>query len=300
VDRLAELKVQNLVVLDDFSLGKERNLEYAKMVYPDLKVYRHDLAIYAEPVIKDEDIDVVFNLAVIPLPASLVRPEHTFTENIAMTTAVCKAQREKLFDTLIHFSSSEVYGTAIQPRMTEEHVMGALTPYAASKAAADHLVLSYVRTFGTDAAIIRPFNNYGPRQNEGSYAGVIPLTVKRLMNGEAPVIYGDGEQTRDYIFVRDTAQAAIDICENEKTRGRVINIASGEDVSINSLVDTICQEMSYRGPVKHEAERPGDVRRHIADITLAKQLLGFVPETSMTEGMHETIGWYKKNIQMRE
>jgi UDP-glucose 4-epimerase len=300
VDRLAELKVKNLVVIDDFSLGKDRNLAYAKKAYPKLKVYEQDLADEkaTRKVLEAEGIEVVFNLAVIPLPASLVKPEHTFMENVAMTMAICEAQREKLFDTLIHFSSSEVYGTAIQPLMTEEHVLGALTPYAASKAACDHLVFSYRSTFGADSAIIRPFNNYGPRQNEGTYAGVIPLTIKRIMHGEPPIIYGDGKQTRDYIFVRDTAQAAIDVYESEKTRGRVLNIASGKEVSINHLVKVICQEMGFKGEVRHEPERPGDVRRHVADISLSKKLIGFEPKTPLEDGMKETIEWYKRNIQL--
>jgi len=171
------------------------------------------------------------------------------------------------------------------------------TPYAASKAASDQLVLSYCRTFGIDASIIRPFNNYGPRQNEGSYAGVIPLTIRRILNGEAPVIYGDGKQTRDYLYVTDTANAAIDIYNIKNTRNKVLNIASGKETSIETVVKLIANYLICDRPIAYEPERPGDVRRHIANIYLAEDLIGFKPKVSFEEGLKLTVEWYKRVLE---
>jgi UDP-glucose 4-epimerase len=201
--------------------------------------------------------------------------------------------RNDCFDKLVHFSSSEAYGSAAYIPMDENHKLGALTPYAASKAAADLLVLSYYKVFGIDASIIRPFNNYGPRQNEGTYAGVIPLTIKRIFAGESPVIYGDGEQTRDYTYVTETADAAIQICTCKRTRGKILNIGSGKETSINTLVKIITRLLDCDKPIVYKRQRPGDVRRHIADISLAQKLINFKQKIDLEEGMKKTIEWYK-------
>jgi UDP-glucose 4-epimerase len=177
--------------------------------------------------------------------------------------------------------------------MDENHPERPLTPYAASKIASDNIAISYRKTFGLDIAIARPFNSYGPRQNELSYAGVIPLTIKRIMNGDAPVIFGDGKQTRDYTFVEDTANGIKDVYESPTTRGRIVNIASGEEVSIKQIIDLIVKEMDYKGEIVYEPARPGDVRRHKGDISLAKKLLRYEPKITFQEGIRRTIAWYQ-------
>jgi UDP-glucose 4-epimerase len=180
--------------------------------------------------------------------------------------------------------------------MDEKHPSYCTTAYAASKAASDQLVFSYCESFGIDASIIRPFNNYGPRQNDGSYAGVVPITIKRVLRGEAPVIYGDGKQTRDYLFVTDTADAAVKAYETKSSRKKALNIASGSETSIETLVHIIAQQLGYTGDVVYKEERPGDVRRHIANTFLAEDLLGFRPTLDLKEGLKITIDWYKKEL----
>jgi len=179
--------------------------------------------------------------------------------------------------------------------MDESHPLNPTTPYGASKAATDLLVLSYINTFDIDASIIRPFNNYGPRQNEGSYAGVIPLTIKRILSGGAPAIYGDGEQTRDYAYVTETTDASVEIYNCQVSRGKVINIASGSEISINKLVKLIAGYMDCDKAIVYESERPGDVRRFIASINLAQDLIKFKPEINLEEGIKLTIEWYKQS-----
>ncbi|MDN7023945.1 NAD-dependent epimerase/dehydratase family protein [Methanoculleus sp. FWC-SCC1] len=301
VDALVREGPENLVVVDNLYLGKDENLREARESCPSLSIYHQDVADYdaMQAIIEKEGTDVVFNLAVIPLPASLEEPAWTFRHNNDMVTTICELARKDAFETLIHFSSSEAYGTSIYAPMDENHPLNATTPYAASKAAGDLLIFSYCRTFGLDAALVRPFNNYGPRQNERSYAGVIPLTIKRILNGEAPVIHGDGRQTRDYLYVTDTARAAIDVYNTSATRNRVLNIASGKEVSIEHIIRFIARYMGCEKNIVYQPERPGDVRRHIANVFLAEDLIGFSPQVSFDDGLAQTIEWYRQHLALR-
>lgn len=295
VDRIAQDAPQRLVVVDNLYLGREENLEQAREERPDLVFHRQDASDLEgmERILREEQIDLVFNLAVVPLPASLVRPRWTIEQNMAITTVLCELLRKAAYRTLIHFSSSEAYGSAAYVPMDEAHPSIPSTPYAASKVGSDHVVLSYWHTFGLDAAIIRPFNNFGPRQNSGTYAGIIPVVVERALAGEPVEIHGDGEQTRDFVFVRDTADAAIRLYAAPATRGRIINIASGRETSVNVLVRELLDVLGIAVPVSHVAPRPGDVRRHLASIDLARELIGFEPATSLRQGLIETVAWYR-------
>ena len=298
VERIAREAPARLSVVDNMFLGREENLEDARAQFPGLKVHVQDAADYDAmgAIITGDGIDVVFNLAIVPLPASLVNPRWTVDHNVALTSVLCELQRLGTFETLIHFSSSEAYGSATYVPMDEEHPSMPSTPYAASKVASDLVALSYRETYGSDVAVLRPFNNYGPRQNAGSYAGVIPIVVGRAMRGEPVVIYGDGEQTRDFVFVRDTAEAAIRIYAEPRTRGQVINIASGEEVSINRLVRELMELLGVEPQILHEQGRPGDVRRHCGATARARELLGFTPATDLRSGLAETVEWYRSSL----
>jgi UDP-glucose 4-epimerase len=181
--------------------------------------------------------------------------------------------------------------------MSENHPTYPHTPYAASKLACDHIVLSYHKTFGLNVAIARPFNSYGPRQNEQSYAGVIPKTICRILSGKPPIIEGDGFQTRDYTYVEDIVNAMLRIYEINSTRGRVVNIASGGEISIKKLIHLIMELMGYSSEVTYTDPRLGDVQRLVGDISLAKQLINYSAKTSFETGLKKTIEWYKTNYQ---
>jgi UDP-glucose 4-epimerase len=295
VERIARDAPRRLVVVDNLFLGREENLAEARRQFPGLKLYTQDAADYDAmgAIIAAEGIDVVFNLAIVPLPASLVNPRWTVDHNVALTTVPCELQRQGYFQTLVHFSSSEAYGSAAYVPMDERHPTVPSTPYAASKVAGDHVVLAYRETYGADAAVVRPFNNFGPRQNAGAYAGIIPIVVGHALRGEPIVIFGDGEQTRDFVFVRDTADAAVRIYEQPATRGRVINVASGTETSVNVLVRELLAALDCDVPIVHEAARPGDVRRHAGATELARELIGFTPSTDLRSGLVETVAWYR-------
>ena len=294
VDRLVDLEPSGLTVVDNLFLGREENLADAARRYPDLRFLQQDATDLEamDTILRQARAEVVFNLAVVPLPASLERPRWSAMENVALATVPCELGRLGRFRTLIHFSSSEAYGSAAYVPMDEGHPPVPSTPYAASKLAGDQIVLSYWHTFGLDAAVIRPFNNFGPRQNAGSYAGIIPIVVDRATRGQAIEIYGDGEQTRDFVFVRDTADAAVRLHGSRSTRGRVVNVASGREVSVNELVRIMLELLDSDVGVEHVAPRPGDVRRHLASIDLARELIGFEPVTSLRDGLAETVAWY--------
>jgi UDP-glucose 4-epimerase len=295
-ERIAADSPGRLVVVDNLFLGKEENLSGARRRYPGLELYRQDAADYdaMAAIVTSHGIEVVFNLAIVPLPASLVNPRWTVDHNVALSTVAAELLRLGLYETLVHFSSSEAYGSASYVPMDEGHPCRPSTPYAASKLAGDYVVLSYRETYGIDATILRPFNNFGPRQNAGTYAGIIPIVLNRALRGEPIEIYGDGEQTRDFVFVRDTAEAAVRMYETPATRGQIVNIASGVEVSVNRLVRELLDALGIDVPILYEPARAGDVRRHCGATKLARELIGFEPQTDLRRGLDETVAWYRE------
>jgi UDP-glucose 4-epimerase len=299
VDRLITESPRKIVVVDNFFLGSESNLSDARVAYPDLDVLRLDASDLAsmQDVVVAHQIETVFDLAVVPLPTSLDYPHWTMLTNIGITATFCEIARRGLVERLVHMSSSEAYGSGRYMPMDEAHPDDAITPYAASKAAEDHIIRSYVQTFGIDATVVRPFNNYGPRQNPGSYAGIIPIIVKRVDRGLPIEIHGDGEQTRDFTFVRDTADLTVTIHETAAARGEEINVATGVGTSINHLVARILEIMGVPDhPVIHTPERPGDVRRHQADASKLIGLVGRKPAVLGEDALAETVAWYRKPL----
>lgn len=297
VDRLIQDEPEKIVVVDNFFLGNFDNLSNALAVRPDLEVIRLDAADLAamQDVVIEHKIDTVFDLAVIPLPTSLTYPAWTVQTNVGIATTFCEIARRGLVERLVHVSSSEAYGSARHVPMNEDHPHDAITPYAASKSAADHIISSYVQTFGIDATVIRPFNNVGPRQNPGSYAGIIPIVVRRVRAGLPIEIHGDGEQTRDFTFVRDTADFIVKIHDSNDCRGQVLNVATGKETSINDLVARLLVAMGEPNhPIVYDAERPGDVRRHCADVSRLVGLLGERPSDLTDAALNETVEWYDR------
>lgn len=296
-DLLIERGIGQLTVIDNFFLGNTANLAEACRQMPDMRVLDVDASdgrAMQETFSRLEAVDVVFDLAVIPLPTSLVRPQFCFDTNVRITSVLCELLRAGCFETLVHFSSSEAYGSARTVPMDEEHPLDPLTPYAASKAASDHLVRTYAATFGVDALVVRPFNNYGPRQNDQKFAGVIPTLLKCAFEGDVFTFFGDGQQTRDYMYVTDTVCAVLDLYGNPQARGKVVNIGSGQEFSILELKAKIEHILKRSIPTEYRDGRPGDVRRHCADITLLQNLTGFEQRVSIDYGLVRTVEFYRE------
>lgn len=294
VDRLVDKGPRRIAVLDNLWIGSRENLNEARRRHAGVRLYEADATSLTafRDVLRRERVDVVFDLATWPLPASLTRPRQSAEQISRMATVAAELCRLGEFQTLVHCSSSEAYGTAQQVPMTEQHPLNPETPYAAGKAAADLVIRSYWETFDIDATIVRPFNTYGPRQADGLYPGVIPATLRRIRDGKAPIIFGDGQQTRDYTFVTDTADALIGAYLAPQTRRRVINVGSGTEISIGDLVTTIARLAGHAVAPVHVDERKADVRRLVADTTLARELFGFVPRVPLDEGLRRTVKWY--------
>jgi UDP-glucose 4-epimerase len=202
-----------------------------------------------------------------------------------------------MIESLVHLSSSEAYGSAQYVPMDEDHPNNASTPYAASKSAADLIIQSYIKTFNIDATIIRPFNNFGPRQNLGSYAGIIPTIIKNVKE-DAPIeIFGDGEQTRDFMFVVQTADLIVKIYSEEKCHRKAWNLGSGIETSVNKLVKEILRIMDRENhEIRFAPGRLGDVRRHCADISKISQTLNLQIEGINERFLTETVNWYQKSM----
>jgi dTDP-glucose 4,6-dehydratase len=215
------------------------------------------------------------------------------TQTVA--NAICKYKSR--IQRFIHISTSEVYGTALGDRMDEEHPLNPMSPYAAAKAGADRLVYSYWTTYEIPAVIIRPFNNYGPRQH---LEKVIPRFITSVFLKEPLRVHGRGNSARDFVFVEDDCEA-IDLALHappEKVVGEVFNVGSGQHRTILSIardiIDILCPENNEC--VLHVGDRPGQVMRHTADISKINEILGWKPNTQWTEGLKKTIGWYKENV----
>lgn len=298
MDRIIKENPASLCIVDNFFLGSRENLSIAEKTFPDLEVLRIDASNFnaLADIAQSRNVDSIFDLAVVPLPTSLAYPAWTVESNVSITLSACELARTGTVERLIHFSTSEVYGSARYVPMDENHPHDALTPYAASKSAADQIVSSYVKTFSINATTIRPFNNIGPRQNPGSYAGIIPVVVGRILRKLPIEIYGDGNQTRDFTWVADTAEAAVQIHEIDGMVGKTLNVATGQETSINALVQMILTAFGLKEyPIIYLSERPGDVRRHCADTSALRELLPQACPAPITiDNLAETIEWYRQ------
>jgi len=294
VDVIIDKQPARLVALDNFFLGNRDNLKDALARFPSLEIVEIDAANGAvlRRFFETNPVDAVFDLATIPLPASLEKPEWSCRMIYNLTLNLCDLCRLGFFKTLIHCSSSEAYGSAQRVPMDEGHPFRTETPYAAAKASAALTVEAYHRTFGMDTAIGRPFNNFGPRQNGRDFSGIIPRLIQRIMKKETPVIFGDGKQTRDYLYATDTARGLVLLYETDAARGQTVNLASGREISILQIVSDVCRLMNWKEPPRFDPPRPADVRRHCASVELARKLLNFEPRVSWSEGIERTVRWY--------
>ena len=243
---------------------------------------------------KKEKPDIVFNLAVLPLPASLTEPHETVVKILYMMINLCEMCRLKLFKRLVHISSSEAYGNAMYKPQDELHPLNPRTPYASSKASCDLVALSYHKTFNIDVVIPRCFNVYGPRQPL-KWGALIPKVINSCLTNTPPVIFQNGKRTRDFTFVTDTAKGIIGVAKHAKS-GEVVNIGSGKEVSVQWMVETICKMMNYTGKYDYKVQRAGDVSQLVCDNTKAKKMFNYSPKVELLEGLKETIDYYATEL----
>jgi dTDP-glucose 4,6-dehydratase len=217
------------------------------------------------------------------------------TTNVEGTQILLDAIREQPVERFILFSSSEVYGTALHEPMDEEHPLNPRSPYAATKAGADRLAYSYYVTYGLPIVIVRPFNNYGPRQHPEK---VVPRFITQALSDEPLTIHGDGHASRDWLYVFDDAEAIAAVVDAplENLAGEVINVATGVDVSVAAVADAVLSVLGKPQELRqHVVERPGQVDRHIGSTEKAERLLGWRSRTAFENGLERTVAWYRDN-----
>ena len=299
VDLVLELQPNKVVVVDNFFLGNETNLGSISRNNQNLIIIRADSTNFSamQDILKNHQISVVYNFATIPLPASIAYSSFTIETNIQLVTTLCELAKIGTFQKLVNVSSSEVYGTGIKFPMNESHPLHPTTPYAASKASADLIVMSYVKTFGINAFTVRPFNNFGERQYFKEFSGLIPTIISNVTKNLPIQIYGDGEQTRDYIYVLDTVKYILNLSENDELTGMTVNIGSGIEISVNSLVAQILKLMEKENyEVQYTKLRDGDVVRHQSDNELLISLVGSKPPGVTDNNLSKTIRWYQSKF----
>src|SRR5437588_1102346 len=280
-------------VIDDLSTGYAENLEE---IGGRVEVVRGSL-LDPEALRRALDgVEVVFHEAAIPsVPRSVEDPAETHRACAEATFALLLAARESGVRRMIYAASSSAYGDQPTLPKAEDMRPEPLSPYAAAKLVGEYYCQVWSRTYGFETVSLRYFNVFGPRQDPGSqYSGVISRFIDALMSGARPVIYGDGEQSRDFTYVSNVVDANLRAAETREAVGKVINVANGESVTLNELLATV-QKLTGRADIqaKYEPPRVGDIRDSLADLTLAKSLLGYTPIVGLEEGLRKTIDWWK-------
>lgn len=277
-----------VTVLDDLSSGKLSNIKSCRS-----KVRLEKGSITDLPLLKSlfKDKDYIFHLAAIPsVPRSIENPLPSHEVNVSGTLNVLVAAAQNKAKKVIYSSSSSVYGDTPTLPKNEEMKPSPLSPYAVGKLAAENYCQVFSAVYGLPTACLRYFNVYGPRQDPKSqYAAVIPRFISCALAGKPPVIFGDGEQTRDFTFVKDVAMANI-LAAGSKMTG-VFNISRGESVTINQLIGMISKLTGNKIKPVHQAERTGDIKHSLADISKARAF-GYDPKYDLKTGLTETLRWF--------
>jgi UDP-glucose 4-epimerase len=295
VVRLLLERGNSIVVLDDFSNGKMAHLEGVKN-HKNLKIIVGDITNIADVKKAFAECQMAIHLAVLCLRQSIKEPfrvNDVIVNGTLNCLNVALANKVELF---LNCSSSEVYGTAVYVPMDEKHPLNPETPYAAAKVAQDMYVISYGQTYDLPWATFRPFNMYGPNSYWHGFRGeLIPKMIVRAMNHEPLIIFGDGNQTRDFVYVEDAARALVSVAENPGCWRKALNFCSGIETSVSRIAELICRFMSLELSkfIIKEPQRPGDVRRHLGDNSNLKSLIGYSPQIDIEEGIRRTISWFQ-------
>ncbi len=286
-------KGHSVVVLDNFSSGRKENLtglEGVWLVEGDVR----DFEILRRLM---EGVDTVFHLAaVVSVLTSLEDPQTTWEVNLKGTYNVLEAARRAKVKRMVYISSSAVYGEYPKLPFKEGFPPQPESPYALSKLAGEQLCSLYWRLYGLETVTLRLFNVYGPRQNPFSqYANAIPNFTRKLLSGQTPTIYGDGRQTRDFVFVGDVVRAAELASRSKKSAGGVFNVGSGKRISVNKLFAEIQKILQTNSKPEFSPRKQGDVLHTWADVARAKKVLGFSPKANFARSLKETVLWLKNS-----
>ena len=278
-------------VVDSLITGHRKNLAHLsgiEFVEADLA----DLAVAKRAV---EGVDYVLHQAAIPsVPRSVEDPITSNRANIDSTLNVLVAARDARVKRVVYAGSSSAYGNTPTLPKREDMPTNPLSPYALQKLVGEQYMQMFTALYGLETVTIRYFNVFGPRQDPSSpYSGVISVFAKALLGNTAPTIYGDGEQTRDFTYVANVVDGVLKAVKADGASGKVVNVATGTRISLNKLFETMRDAVGSRLEVKYGPTRHGDVTDSLADITLARTLLGYEPSVSLEAGLKKTLEWYR-------
>ena len=279
-------------VLDNFSTGKRENLQHniekIQLLTGDLR----DSEVLREAV---RGVDCIFHQAAfVSVPQSMEDPDSCFDINVNGTGKLLAAARTAGVKRVVLASSAAVYGENKAVPLSEDEEPDPLSPYAASKSINEIYARLFTKHLGLNVVALRYFNVYGPRQNPASdYAAVVPIFIKILEDESEPVIFGDGLQTRDFVYITDVVQANIQASESVKAPGKVFNICSGQEISLLDLLEKLSTIYNRKILPSFQKARPGDIYRSLGNPNKARDILEFSSATSIIDGLDETAAWMR-------
>jgi len=282
----------SVVVVDNLVNGKRENL--AGLPQDQSALDMSDIRDTAHMAYLLKDVDIVFHLAALGVRHSIHAPLENHAVNASATLNLLIEARKADISRFVCVSTSEVYGTGYKVPMDEEHPTYPMTVYGAAKLAGEGYARAFFRTYDYPVVIIRPFNAFGPRSHhEGDSGEVIPKMMLRAMAGEPLIIFGDGEQTRDFTYVSDTARGIIEVGLSDDAVGETFNLGSGKEITINHLANKIGKVLNKPEiEIIHDDPRPGDTLRLYADISKAQNLCGFQPQVKLEDALVMLRDWY--------
>lgn len=288
-----------LVILDDLSTGYLDNINHL-IDQERVNFIQSSIVSFETCLTATNNVDIVFHLAALgSVPRSIDNPLATHEVNSTGFLNVLYAAVKNNVKRVVFSSSSSVYGKQDDAVKVEDRTGELLSPYAVTKKSNELYAFNFQDLYDIDVVGLRYFNVFGPRQNiKGPYAAVIPIFIQNLLNEEDCFINGDGSITRDFTYIENVLQANIlaATTQNKKAMGQVFNIALGNTTSLIELYSMIAEEIGTHKKVKFRAERPGDIKSSLADVTKAKFLLNFQPGITVGEGLKKTVQWYKENL----
>lgn len=291
VDALAA-RGDRVRVVDDLSTGRRENLSGR----PEVELLEADLARRQVAQEAAAGVDRVVHLAAAPsVPRSIREPRRAHRANVEATHELLLAARDAGVRRVVLASSSSVYGESETLPKHEGMRPAPLSPYALHKLIGEQYAALFSRLYGLETVALRFFNVFGPRQSpQSQYSGVISLFTAALLAGRPPTIHGDGEQTRDFTYVDDAVRGVLRACDAPAASGRAVNVARGDRTSVNALYAALQRAAGVTLPARHAEPRPGDVRHSQADVTLARDLLGFAAAVPVEEGLGRTVAWQRE------
>ncbi len=280
-------------VVDNLITGKRRNLDGA----PGVEFLEGDLADMSVATRAVAGVEYVLHQAAIPsVPRSVKDPVGSNRANVDASLNVLVAARDAGVKRLVYAGSSSAYGDTPTLPKREDMTPHPLSPYALQKLVAEQYCQMFTRLYGFETVTIRYFNVFGPRQDPGSpYSGVISLFSTALLENRQPIIYGDGEQTRDLTYVANVVDGVLRACEAPQAAGEVVNVACGTRISLNELLRVMNRIVGTDLSPVYKEPRAGDVRDSQADINLARRLTGYAPSVGLREGLERTLAWYRSD-----